>query len=304
MIGNVTSLPKEPPRFFNRGPSSLARLTFFGVLSFALMFVDAKFRTLEAVRMGIATVVYPLQQLALVPSQVFGSIGDMFQSRASLREENAQLRNDLLVNTQAQQASKAAELEAAKWRALVGAQQTLTVKSQPARVLYLGRDPYSQKLFIEREIARTFETGSAVIDGAGLLGQVTRTHPLLSEVTLITEKDFLVPARIERTGMRTLVYGRGPALPPELRSIANNADVIEGDVVLTSGMDGLYPANLRICKISRVSREKDSDFARVDCTPVAGVKSSEDVLVLDRPPAPPPRPSEDAARIASKRKGV
>jgi rod shape-determining protein MreC len=304
MIGNVTSLPKEPPRFFNRGPSSLARLTFFGVLSFALMFVDAKFRTLEAVRMGIATVVYPLQQLALVPSQVFGSIGDMFQSRASLREENAQLRNDLLVNTQAQQASKAAELEAAKWRALVGAQQTLTVKSQPSRVLYLGRDPYSQKLFIEREIARTFETGSAVIDGAGLLGQVTRTHPLLSEVTLITEKDFLVPARIERTGMRTLVYGRGPALPPELRSIANNADVIEGDVVLTSGMDGLYPANLRICKISRVSREKDSDFARVDCTPVAGVKSSEDVLVLDRPPAPPPRPSEDAARIASKRKGV
>ncbi len=303
MIGNVTSLPKEPPRFFNRGPSPLARLTFFGIVSFALMFVDAKFKTLETVRMALATVVYPMQQLALVPSQLMASVDQMFQTRAALREENAALRNDLLANTQAQQASKAAELEAAQWRALVGAQQTLAVKSQPSRVLYLGRDPYSQKFFIERDAARTFDAGAAVIDGAGLLGQVTRTHPLLAEVTLITEKDFAIPARIERTGLRALVYGRGPALPPELRSIANSADVLQGDVVLTSGIDGLYPANLRICKVARVVRERDSDFARIDCVPYAGVASSENVLVLDRPAPLPLRPAEDgAAKGAAKRK--
>jgi rod shape-determining protein MreC len=302
MIGNVTSLPKEPPRFFRRGPSALARLTFFGLVSIALMFVDAKFKTLEAVRSAVSTVVNPLQQLALVPSQAFRAAGEFFESRASLREENAQLRTQLLENTQAQQASKAAELDAQKWRALAGATQTLTVKSQPSRVLYLGRDPFSQKFFIERETSRTFEVGAAVIDGSGLLGQLTRTHPLIAEVTLVTEKDFVVPTRIERTGMRALLYGRGAALSPELRFVASNADIVEGDVALTSSIDGMFPANIRVCKVSRVTRERDQQFAKVECMPFAGVTSAEDVLVLDRPAALPPRPVEDAAK-AAKRKG-
>jgi rod shape-determining protein MreC len=305
MIGNVTSLPKEPPRLFNRGPSALARLTFFGVISFALMFVDAKFRTLEAVRSAISTVVNPLQQLALVPSQAIRATGDFFESRAALREENAALRTQLLENTQAQQASKAAELDAQKWRALAGATQTLTVKSQPSRVLYLGRDPYSQKFFIERRGSQTFETGSAVIDGTGLLGQLTRIHPLLAEVTLVTEKDFLVPTRIERTGLRSLMRGRGPELHPELSFVASNADIVEGDVALTSSIDGLFPPNIRVCKISHVVRERDSAFAKIECVPFAGVSSSEDVLVIDRPALPAPRPTEDAAsKGIAKRRGV
>jgi rod shape-determining protein MreC len=292
MIGNVTSLPKEPPRFFNRGPSALARLTFFGVVSFALMFVDAKFKTLEVVRMAIATVVDPLQQLALGPAHAIRAANEFFESRDTLREENAALKTQLLESAQAQQARNAAELEAQKWRALVGASQTLSVKSQPSRVLYLGRDPFSQKFFI------------AVIDGAGFLGQLTRTHPLLAEVTLLTEKDFVVPTRIERTGMRALLYGRGPAQSPELRFVASNADIVEGDIALTSSMDGMFPANLRVCKVSRVTRERENSFAKIDCAPFADVASAQDVLVLDRPPAFPARPADEAAtKSVNKRKG-
>ncbi|MGL4230822.1 MAG: rod shape-determining protein MreC [Casimicrobium sp.] len=304
MIGNVTSLPKEPPRFFNRGPSALARLTFFGVASLALMFVDAKFKTLEAVRVSISTIVNPLQQLALVPGNALNSIGDFFETRTALRTENAELKKQLLESAQIEQASRAAQLDAQKWRALAGAAQTISVKSQPSKVLYLGRDPYSQKFFIERGVSQNFESGAAVIDGFGLLGQVTRTHPLLAEVTLLTDKDFAVPIRIERTGMRALLYGRGPAQPPELRYVANNADIVEGDIVLTSSIDGVFPANLRVCKIARVTRERDNLFAKIDCSPFAGVTSAEDVLVLDRPAMPPPRPAEEAAaKNAAKRKG-
>ncbi len=304
MIGNVTSLPKEPPRFFRRGPSALARLTFFGVISFALMFVDAKFKTLEVVRSAISTVVNPLQELALVPSQALRATGDFFESRAALREENAALRTQLLENTQAQQASKAAELDAQKWRALAGASQTLTVKSQPSRVLYLGRDPYSQKFFIARDGARSFDIGSAVIDGTGLLGQLTRSHPLLAEVTLVTEKDFLVPTRIERTGLRALMRGRGAEQHPELSFVASNADIVEGDIALTSSIDGVFPANIRVCKVAKVARERDQSFAKVECVPFAGVTSAEDVLVLDKPSLPAPRPAEEtAAKLAGKRRG-
>jgi rod shape-determining protein MreC len=255
------------------------------------------------VRSVISAGVNPLQQIALVPSEAMRDLSELFESRTALREENANLRKELLENARAQQASKAAELDAQRWRALAGASQTLTVKAQPSRVLYLGRDPYSQKFFIERDSSRTFEPGSAVIDGAGLLGQLTRAHPLLAEVTLISEKDFVVPIRIERSGNRALLFGRGPALPPELRFVASNSDVIDGDIALTSGIDGMFPPNLRVCKIARVRRERDEQFAKIDCVPFAGVNSAEDVLVLDRPPTLPPRPAGEAQKSAKQKGG-
>jgi rod shape-determining protein MreC len=304
MIGNVTSLPKEPPRFFNRGPSALARLTFFGIASFALMFVDARFQTLEFVRKAIATVVHPVQQLALLPGSVIESAREFFDSRESLRVESAELKQQLLDNAQIEQASRAAQLDAQRWRALAGATQTLTVKSQPSRVLYLGRDPYSQKFFIDRSGSQSFITGSAVIDGSGLLGQLTRVHPLIAEVTLVTDKEMVVPIRIERNGVRALLRGRGPLSSPELSFVAANADVQEGDVALTSSLDGLFPANIRVCRIGKVLRERENDFAKIECTPYAGVLSAEDVLVLDRPSELPARPHENAAaKVVAKKKG-
>jgi rod shape-determining protein MreC len=299
MIGNITSLPKEPPRFFNRGPSAAARLTFFGVLSFALMFVDARFKTLETVRMAIATVVYPIQQVALIPGQGIDALGNFFQSRDALRKENEAMKVALLAASQAAQSSKAAQTEADRLNALLGAAKTAQTKSQASRVLYLGRDPFSQKLFINRAADQTFEAGSAVIDSAGLVGQLTRIHPLLAEVTLITEKDFVVPTKIERTGLRALLYGRGPGQLPELQFVGNNVDVVAGDVLLTSSIDGVYPGNLRVCQISNVSRATESTFSKITCTPFAGLASAETVLVLDRPPPLPPRPAADNANDAA-----
>ena len=208
MHGRVTSLPSEPPRFFNRGPSPIARLTFFGVISLVLMFIDARFKTLETVRMAIATVVYPMQQAALVPAQAVARAGEFFETRAELREENTRLRADLLQASQAQLAQTASKQEADKLARLLQISQASPVRAQAARVVYLGRDPFSQKAFVDRSTGQPFETGSAVVDELGLLGQLTRVHPLFAEVTLVTEKDFAVPVKIERTAMRALLYGR------------------------------------------------------------------------------------------------
>jgi rod shape-determining protein MreC len=104
--------------------------------------------------------------------------------------------------------------------------------------------------------------------------------------------------------MRALLYGRGPVQPPELRYVASNADIVEGDIALTSSVDGMFPANLRVCKVSRIARERENSFAKIDCLPFAGVTNSQDVLVLDRPPELPMRPVEDAAtKSATRRKG-
>ena len=299
MHGRVTSLPSEPPRFFNRGPSPIARLTFFGVISLALMFIDARFRTLETVRMAIATVVYPVQQAALVPAQLAKAMTEFFDTRSELRDENARLKEQLLQASPAQQAQVASRQETDRLSKLLQISQTAPVRSQAARVVYLGRDPFSQKAFVDRSVSQPFEPGSAVADELGLLGQLTRVHPLFAEVTLVTEKDFAVPVKIERTSMHALLYGRGPGKLPELRSVASNVDVREGDILITSSIDGLYPANIRVARVASVQRNAESPFAVIECTPTASVAGSDTVLVFDKPTAPAPRPAADVVTTES-----
>ena len=303
MQGRGTSLPSEPPRFFNRGPSPIARLTFFGVISLAIMFVDARFKTLETVRNAIATVVYPVQYAARWPAQFAKSASEFFDSRTELRTENARLSADLLQASLARQAQVASKQELERLSKLLQISQSSAVRVQTARVAYVGRDPFSQKAFIERGAAQVFESGSAVVDELGLLGQLTRVHPLLAEVTLVTEKDFAVPVKIERTAMRALLYGRGPGKLPELRYVASNADVKEGDILLTSSIDGIYPSNIRVGRISAVQRNAESAFAVIECVPTASVAGAETVLVLDKPVPPPPRPAAgEAAETVNKKR--
>lgn len=302
MHGSVTSLPSEPPRFFNRGPSPIARLTFFGVISLALMFIDARYRGLETVRMAIATVVYPVQQAALMPGQMVTRAGQFFDTREDLRVENTKLKAELLVASQAQQSQVAAKQETDRLSKLLNISQTATTRAQAAQVVYLGRDPFSQKAFVNRGAAQNFDPGSAVVDELGLLGQLTRVHPLFAEITLLTEKDFAVPVKIERTSMRALLYGRGPGKLPELRYVASNADVKEGDLLLTSSIDGLYPSNIRVARITGVQRDAESAFARIECMPTAAVAGADTVLVLDKPPAPAPRPALEAVNESSAKK--
>lgn len=302
MHGSVSSLPSEPPRFFNRGPSPIARLTFFGVISLALMFIDARFKTLETVRMAIATVVYPVQQAALMPAQMAKSTGEFFDTRTELRDENTRLKAELLQASQAQQAQVASKLEADKLSKLLQISQTLPVRAQAARVAYLGRDPFSQKAFVGRSASQPFEPGSAVVDELGLLGQLTRVHPLFAEVTLVTEKGFAIPVKIERTGMHALLYGRGPDKLPELGSVASIADVKEGDVLLTSSIDGVYPSNIRVARVMSVQRAAENKFAIIQCAPTAKVSSSDAVLVLDKPLALAPRPAPDVTAESTKKR--
>lgn len=302
MQGRVTSLPSEPPRFFKRGPSPIARLTFFGVISLALMFIDARFRTLEAVREGIATVVYPVQRAALLPAQLASSIGEFFETRTELREENTKLKADLLLASQAQQAQIASKQESERLQKLLALAQTAPARSQATQVVYVGRDPYSQKVFVNRGATQTFEAGSAVVDEQGLLGQLTRVHPLFAEVTLVTEKDFAVPVKIERTSARALLYGRGPGQPPELNYVASNVDVKEGDVLLTSSIDGLYPPNVRVATVASVTRSAENPFAVIKVMPTANLSGAETVLVLDKPAALAPRPAAEAVKEVPSKK--
>lgn len=281
-----------PPPFFKRGPAPLVRLFFFASLSLALLVLDARFRYAEGLRGVLALAAYPLQRAATAPVDFLRTVGDYFSTQAQLFEDNATLRAKNLALSQAAQRYETAEAEAAQLRRMIGAAEKLAVKSTPAEILYGGRDPYSHKIFINLGERQGVKPGSPVADEAGVVGQVTRVHPLVSEVTLITDQDHVVPVQVVRNGLRAIAFGGGPSGMLELRFTAGNAEIQNGDRLVTSGIDGIYPAGLPVATVVRIERDAEHSFARVICRPAAGVDRGRFVLVLSDETARPPRPEE------------
>lgn len=281
-----------PPPFFKRGPAPLVRLFFFASLSLALLVLDARFRYVEGLRSVLALAAYPLQRAATAPIDLLGAVGSYFSTQAQLFEDNAALRAKNLALTQAAQRYETAEAEAAQLRRLIGAAEKLEVKATPTEILYAGRDPYSHKVFINLGERQGVKPGSPVADEAGLVGQVTRVHPLLSEVTLVTDQDHAIPVQVVRNGLRAIAFGGGASGMLELRFSAGNAEIQNGDRLVTSGIDGTYPAGLPVATVVRIERDAENSFARVICRPAAGVDRGRYVLVLSDETARPAKPEE------------
>jgi len=285
-----------PPPFFKRGPAPLVRLFFFASLSLALLVIDARFRYVDGLRSWLALAAYPLQRAATFPIDLAMSIGGYFSTQANLIEENERLRAQALANMQDAQRYHALLADTADLRRVIGAIDKLDVQATPAEVLYLSRDPYAHKVFIDRGSVQGIRPGSPVTDDTGVVGQVTRVHALLSEVTLLTNPDQAIPVQVVRNGLRAVAFGGGTSGMIELRYMPANAEVQNGDRLVTSGIDGTYPAGLAVGTVVRVERDEERSFARVICKPAAGVDRGRYVLVLSGDTARPPRPDETQAK--------
>lgn len=270
----------QPPQFFKRGPAPLARLTFFGLVSVLLMVLDARFQYAEPLRHGLTLAIYPLQQVATAPVVAFNSVSDYFSSQSRLRRENAALRAEQLENAQSLLVLEAIASENERLRKLLDARETLTSPAVFAEIVYAGRDPFSRKVIIDRGSQHGIEAGQPVVDGEGVLGQVTRVLPLLAEVTLVTDKNHSIPVQILRNGLRGIAYGSGDGSTLELRFVPANADVQTNDVLVTSGLDGVYPRGLPVATVTGVERDTSNPFARVRLAPTAGTDKHRQVLVV------------------------
>jgi len=297
----VRHISVEPPPFFHRGPSPLARLAFFGLLSLVLVFADTRFRYLESIRQVVASVLYPVQRALQLPGEALAYVGTYFSSQRELADDNAALRQQLLAAAPAVQGYAQLEQENARLRALLATEQRIGPAAIAAEVLYSGRDPFTQKLFVDKGEAAGVLPGEAVIDEVGVVGQVTRVFPSMSEVTLVTDKDHAVPVRVERSGVRSVMYGAGTGRLPELRFLSPNAEIKPGDRLVTSGIDGTYPPGLAVAQVVSVERETGQMFARVTCQPLAGVERSSLLLILGQAAVLAPRPEEPADATAPRK---
>ncbi len=290
-----------PPPFFKRGPAPVVRLTFFALLSVALLVLDARFRYAEGLRSGLAFVTQPLQMVALAPASAARRIATFFTSQSQLADENAELRARLLEATLAAQRLEADAAEGARLKRLMGAAERVQGASvAPAEIVYGARDPFARRVFVDKGAGDGVLAGSPVIDERGVVGQVTRVHPLLSEVTLLTDKNQAIPVQVARNGLRAVAFGGGASGLLELRYLAANAEIVSGDRLVTSGIDGVYPQGLAVGTVSRVERDATNTFARVFCEPAAGVERGRTVLLLTPLTTVAAAPAPDEAAAAEK----
>ena len=291
-----------PPPLFNQGVSARARLAFFSFLAIALIIIDSRVRMLETVRVGLGVVLYPVQRALLVPSRVADTVADYFTSVTSLTRENEQLKRKQFETSQSLQQARELAVENERLRKLLGARERLANAAVLADVLYESRDRFARKLVINVGINDGVRAGSPVIDDAGVVGQITRAFNETSEVTLLTDKDQSIPVQILRNGLRGVAFGGAEPGTLDLRFMAANADVVNGDVATTSGIDGVYPSGLMVATVGRVERAAKDQFARIVMSPVGGIESNKHLLVLLVEPAKLVAPP--AAAVAAPRKGA
>lgn len=305
---SLGTLDRSPPPFFKQGPSALSRLVFFSALALFLMVADARFHIVQPLRAAIATVLYPAQWLALQPVQMvqtgLGYLTDLKTARVT--EEAARVK----LAEQSQRAGQVEQLllENERLRQLLGLRERLQVPSVAAQVLYDATDPYSRRVVIGKGQLQGIQPGSPVMDESGVLGQVTRVYPFVSEITLLIDRDQVIPVMNARTGTRAVAYGdpspRGGLM--ELRYMAATEDVKEGDLLTTSGVDGVYPPGLPVARVLSVDRRSDTSFTRIQCEPLAKLHGVVHVMVLapvtrqiplDENGAPQPAVATSAAAV-------
>ncbi|HLY96996.1 MAG: rod shape-determining protein MreC [Sideroxydans sp.] len=288
-------------RFFNRGPSSVARLIFFCALSWLLLFVDARYQYLESTRKVIAVVIYPFQRLTALPGETMGRIAAYFKTQNQLQEDNAQLRHQHDMDAAQLAQLGAIKAENAQLRTLQELEQRVDYPMQMAEIVYVERDIFKRKLIVNKGAQANVQAGQVVVDDNGVVGQVTRVYPWLSEVTLVTDKDHAVPIQIERNGLRAVVFGSGDIAEMSLRYMPVSVDIVEGDVLVTSGIDGTYPPNLPVAKVLRIERDPAYPFARIICAPLAGVDRHRALLIVSGLPKLSERPASVETSAESER---
>ena len=267
-----------------------------------LMVADTRFQLTGPVRMTIASVLYPLQWALLQPVTWTRDGFHQVQSLRSAQDDATTLREQLRLQAPRVQQFDQLSQENERLRQLLELRARMPTPGLAAQVLYDAADPYAHKVIIDKGLIHGVSAGAPVLDESGVLGQVTRVYPSLSEVTLVIDADQAIPVLNIRTGVRAVAFGdpslHGGAL--ELRYMGSNADVQPGDILTTSGIDGVFPPGLPVARVEKVERRVELPFALIYCVPQARVAGASQVLVLPTLAGQqPPRP-QDKVVIAPK----
>lgn len=285
----------SPPPLFKQGTSARVKVALFSLLSLILLVADSRLRSLTAIREAVGAALYPLQVAAMLPRDGIYMARNYFTTVSTLQRENRILQQERVATAQMLQQARHLAAENEHLLRLLSATGRIAERAVLSEILYVARDPFSRKIVLDRGSQHGVTAGNPVIDDIGVVGQITRVYPFTSEVTLLTDKEQAIPVQILRTGLRSIAYGQGHSGALELRFLPTNVDIKSGDVVITSGIDGVYPPGLAVANVVQVETKSGDAFARITCQPLAGIDRHRHLLVLLTDHAT----SQDSATIGS-----
>lgn len=246
-----------------------------------MLLADQRYNIVQPARWVLSLMIYPVQWLALRPQVAWHDMGDVFEGKQAVLDNLQAAQAQLLAQSVRTLQLEQLELENRHLRELLELRQRMGTPAVAAEVLYEAGDPFTRKMVLDKGALSGMVQGSPVMDEQGILGQITRVHPLVSEITLVTDREHSIPVLNTRTGARGVAFGESGGAPLlELRYMATNADIEIDDVLTTSGVDGVYPPGIPVAKVVKVERRADTVFARILCESLARVQGARHVMVL------------------------
>ena len=300
----LDTLERSAPPIFRQGLSATSKTLLLGLLAVLLMAADHRMQISQPIRSGVALVLSPLQWLSLQPVNAFNALTRYFGDLENAQDAALNFQTRTIAQAQRLQQVEQLSQENAHLRQLLDLRVQVAGPAKAVQVLYDTSDPYTQRLVVDRGLLAGIVQGSAVIDTAGVVGQVTRVYPLVSEVTLLTDRAQSIPVMNARTGSRYVAHGDPQTLGGslDLKFVPAGADMQKGDLLTTSGIDGVYPAGLHVGRIARIDRRVDSSFARVHAEPMATERGRHLLVLL--PVKDWPEPPKPEVPKAAKAKGA
>ncbi len=300
----LDTLERSAPPIFRQGLSATSKTLLLGLLAVLLMAADHRMQISQPIRSGVALVLSPLQWLSLQPVHAFNALTRYFGDLENAQDAALNFQTRTIAQAQRLQQVEQLSQENAHLRQLLELRAQVAGPAKAVQVLYDTPDPYTQRVVVDRGLMAGIVPGSAVIDTAGVVGQVTRVYPLVSEVTLLTDRAQSIPVMNARTGSRYVAHGDPQTLGGslDLKFVPAGADMQKGDLLTTSGIDGVYPAGLHVGRIARIDRRVDSSFARVHAEPMATERGRHLLVLL--PVKDWPEPPKPEVPKAAKAKGA
>jgi rod shape-determining protein MreC len=272
-----------------------ARFLLLAIACVALMMLDSRDQHLRRVREALTVAVYPVRMLVDLPFRTAHSLRDTFAARDTLIAENLEFRRERLETEGRLQRLAALEMENERLRSLLESRGRVGSRALVAEILAVDLDPYRQRFDLNRGFVNGVFVGQALIDAKGVVGQVVRVGPFTSEALLITDADHAVPVSVNRNGLRTIAVGTGDSDQLRLPYLTNNADIVVGDLLMSSGLGGVFPAGYPVGRVTEVRLRPDQSFAEVIAEPASALDREREVLLVwnstDEEPALPEEPA-------------
>lgn len=245
------------------------------------MILDHRYHHLDDIRAGVATALYPIQYIVNIPFATTEWASETFVSRETLAKENQELKTEHLLLKAQQQKLYALQSENIRLRELMGSTQDVGERVMISELLAVDLDPFTRQILINKgDLDRAF-VGQSVLDAKGVVGQIVEVGPFVSRAMMITDPSHAIPVQVNRTGMRAIAVGTGDinnAL--ELPHIPNNADIIVGDLLVTSGLGGRFPTGYPVAHITKIELDPSQPYSVVMAQPVAQLERIREVLLV------------------------